>query len=205
MAGIDKNSSLEDKIIALNVMVLADKVDKTDAANFSWAKTLNKPEDMEQYFEKYLYTPESTSNPTQTPDREVKEDKPKKKRKKKYEKKPPTPEEHKAIITYKKLTRVTKYILFREEVLLDYNHTCFCCDKKFPTRSEYYEDNKETYPLFVRCRFPIVKYIETRRVFDVKQLIGDKKIFDHQNYTALCSECAPLPFSRKKDDTINEW
>lgn len=116
------------------------------------------------------------------------------------EKKPSKgPDEQKASNTYKKLTRVLKYQILREEALLNNDHTCVCCGVKFPTRSEYEIDfPNTTYPLVARCNLPIVKYIECRGLYDIKALIQDPIVTDHSFYTPICLNCKPLRFTRSK-------
>lgn len=102
---------------------------------------------------------------------------------------------HKAKRAHKALTRMYLYQTVKAEVLLNQDYTCPCCERKFPSKEEHAAKNSgEKYPLYVRCNFPIVKYIEHKGQFDPKQLLGEEKIFDPHNYTAVCNECKPMSF-----------
>ena len=105
----------------------------------------------------------------------------------------------KASNTYKKLTRVLRYQLLREEVLLTHEHKCFCCGVQFPTRSEFDKEFPgEKYPLLSRCNFPIVKYIEIHNLHNIPDLLKDTKVFDVKNYLPICGDCKPMSFDRHK-------
>lgn len=110
-----------------------------------------------------------------------------------------TPEEQyehtKASNMYKKLARVFSYQLLREEVLVDQNHRCYCCDREFPVRSAFKPSEEHPqYPLMVRCIFPIVKYIEAHKLYEMKALLADQKVYNKENYVAICSDCKPMSF-----------
>jgi len=101
----------------------------------------------------------------------------------------------KAVLVYKKLTRVLKYDVLKQRVLDDCNHTCLCCDQEFPEKDEFKAERPDkAYPLYVRCHFPVVKYIEHAELFDVRELIKDEKIFNSKNYSAICLNCKPSRF-----------
>ncbi len=106
----------------------------------------------------------------------------------------------KAAIANKSLRRMMRHEILREEVMLDQDHTCPACDKVYPTRREYAVSNPgETYPLVVRCNFPIVEYILKKGNFDPKALAKDEKLFDPKWYTAVCIDCKPVGFKKKHD------
>lgn len=105
----------------------------------------------------------------------------------------------KATLAYKKVSRMLKFDMLKAEVLLQEDYTCICCEQKFPTKNEFKEDKPEdVYPLFVRCNFPIVKYIQKKRQFDPKVLAKDTKIFNKDFYSVICTECKPLSFLKRK-------
>jgi len=107
------------------------------------------------------------------------------------------PNAKKALLTYKKLTRVLKYEMVKQTVLDNHNHTCFCCETTYPEKDEFKADHPDkSYPLFVRCNFPIVKYIESKELFEIKELIKDEKIFNSKNYSAICLDCKPSRFAK---------
>ena len=111
---------------------------------------------------------------------------------------PVSPEKQKASTVYKKLQRMLKFQMLKEEVLLNMNHTCDCCDRQFPTRSEWKASNPETtYPLMVRWTIPVITYITHHGLFDPKAIANDPKIFDTSRYYVLCNDCKPNKFFRK--------
>lgn len=163
--------------IRINVMCLKGEIPSDVCQTYSHAKASMQRDVMLAIQEEYLYNqPEETSPP------------------KKTEK---TPESHKAGTTYKKLQRMLRYQTLKEEVLLEHNHSCECCGKEYPPRSEWKEMYPGTsYPLLVRFTLPIVKYIQVNNLFDIKKLTADAKIFDPQKYSVLCEECKPPAFRK---------
>lgn len=100
---------------------------------------------------------------------------------------------------YKKLSKTLKFELLKETVILEQDYACFCCDKKFPPKESFkIAEPKKVYPLFVRCNFPIIKYIEVQSITTLKELFEDKKIFDKKNYLAICDSCKPSSLFRRK-------
>ena len=88
--------------------------------------------------------------------------------------------------------------MVKENALIKCDHTCFTCDKQYPTKDEFKAKFPSlTYPVFVRCNFPIIKYIEKTQQFDITELIKDKKIFNSDNYTAICLDCKPSKFAKR--------
>jgi len=107
----------------------------------------------------------------------------------------PKPKNILPLVLYKKLTKVLKYEMLKESVLIKHNYTCFCCEEKFDPREKAIY---KKYPLLVRCNFPIVKYIEMKDYKDVKELIKDTKIFNSDNFLPICNDCKPASFGKTK-------
>ena len=103
----------------------------------------------------------------------------------------------KATKAYRAMIKTARYNILKEEVLLDHNHTCRCCDKQFKTRSEHIKSSQESYPLVVRCIIPPVQYFLSHSIFTNKVACTDEKLFDPTLYVALCTDCKPLGFGRK--------
>lgn len=143
-------------------------------------------------------TPESPESLPETPTPPKKTATPKKSTKKSPKSAPKDPELEKALRTYKSLSRVLRYKLLKEDVLLAQDHTCPACSTKFPTHSEFDASNPgETYPLAVRCNFPVVTYIKNHKQHDIKVLARDEVLLNQNNYTAVCHNCKPMPYLRK--------
>lgn len=105
---------------------------------------------------------------------------------------------HEAVKLYKQLSKVLKFETLKETYLEDIGHTCACCEERFPSKKQFKKDNKGyVYPLFVKCTFPLVKYLEKKGYTDIKEILKDEKVFDKKNYVALCMGCKPLAFRKK--------
>ena len=102
----------------------------------------------------------------------------------------------KATKAYRAFAKTMKYTILKEEVLLECDYTCRCCDKQFESRSTYKPDDGAPYPLFVRSIIPPVQYLLTHEIFDPKVACNDAKLLDPQNYVAICSDCKPVGFKR---------
>lgn len=104
----------------------------------------------------------------------------------------------KASSVYKKLQRTLKYQTLKEEVLLNVDHTCDCCGRQFPTRSQWRQENPDMmYPLMVRWTIPVITYLSVNGLFDISVVVRDQKLFDPARYYVLCNDCKPNKFFKK--------
>lgn len=115
------------------------------------------------------------------------------------DKKPKDPNEVRATHLYKQLSRTLKYGLLKEETLLRDNHTCQCCNASFSSKSTFKAMHPlNTYPLYVRCVLPLVKYIQAHQFTTVQQLLADERvIMNPDKYLSLCDSCQPMRFKKK--------
>lgn len=178
----EKPASFDDDKIRINVMCIKKEIPEDVCRAYTNAKITMDLPTMIAIHEKYAHKstePEDTEH-----------------------KKPfRTPEQYKATTVFKKLQRTLKYKVFKEEVLLDHNHSCDCCEREFPTREQWKVENPtDTYPLMVRCTFPIMKYITIHQIFDVRTLIAQPKMWDMKYYSVLCTDCKAPAFGSRKSE-----
>ena len=163
------------RTIQFNVMVQEGKVLEEDAKIHTTARMLGNMDTVAEIEEKYIKPePEPSSNPDLLAEHT----------------------REKATKAYKAFAKTARYSLLKEEVLLESNYTCRCCDKQFPVRSSYDSSDGSPYPLFVRSIIPPVQYLLSHKIFDAKVACTDAKLLDPQNYVALCSACKPVGFKR---------
>lgn len=175
-----KPKTWDDDCIRVNTLCMRSKIPLADIEKYSRAKAGMDLAGMQAIHDKYP-TPLASDDAPDAPNDEQKH------------------AVQKASNTYKKLTRVLRYQMLKEEVLLNNNHSCYCCGIEFPPRSSFDIDYPgQNYPLIARCNFPIVKYIEVKKLHHLPDLLRDEKIFDPKNYLPLCDDCKPLSFHKRK-------
>ena len=192
------NYSREQRVVQFNQATTAQLITKEDAEAFSMAKATMQPAIMDDLITKYRDVLDSEEGRREQEVRleegeESGEELPELQESRQL----PDPERKKARSAYRSVTRMLRHDILKEEVMLNQEHTCPACEQTFPTKREFAVSSPgETYPLIVRCDFPVVEYVRIKGNFDPKTLAKDEKLFDPRHYTAVCTECKPIGFKR---------
>ncbi len=168
-----------DRTLKFNVMAMKGEVKDDDVKAHTRAKMGADRATMEEIESRYLKTTtegEKPSKPEETPQAQL--------------------DKERATKAYRAFAKTARFLLLKEEILLDCEHTCLCCDQQFEPRSEFQKTQEGPYPLLVRSVIPPVQYLLAHKIFEAKTACTDPKLLDPENYVAICKSCKPVGFNR---------